>query len=172
VVQYLFGDPLPEALQTFFELGAALREAGRMPLSLPPVELGVYDLVGAVAAPRVLVGADVLPWRPMRGVYLLIEQTAGGGGGGDDPASTLTDLVQTDGVAGLWHHRGARHHERFAETSDLQLTVCYLDGDPVHTAARLGEALQPRWEQLDVVPLLAAPFEVVLPWAWDRAVPG
>src|SRR3546814_10544470 len=49
--------------------------------------------VGArVAAPRVKVGADVLPWWPVGGVYLTLEQ-------GTASAQRLLDV---EGVAGVW----------------------------------------------------------------------
>ena len=44
-----------------------------------------------VAAPRVKVGADVLPWWPTKGVYLLLEKAV------NPPA----DLVDVDGVGGV-----------------------------------------------------------------------
>src|SRR5436190_1209036 len=36
IVQYLFAEPVAPAIDRFFALGAELREAGRMPLRLPP----------------------------------------------------------------------------------------------------------------------------------------
>src|SRR5262245_45701567 len=90
VMTYLFTDP--EALEPFGALGAALAKGGRMPLRLPNVELAAYRLDGTDAAPRVCVGADVIPWRPALGVYLLVER-------GATPASALVDVP---GVAGVW----------------------------------------------------------------------
>jgi hypothetical protein len=115
VVAYLFADPVDAGLDTFFALGADLRQAGRMPVRLPLVELGGYQLAGATAAPRVLVGADVLPWRPCRGVYLLLER-----GSFRAPGS----LLDVAGVAGAWSYDGnGALHPRLAVTSGLHLTV-------------------------------------------------
>ncbi|MCU1380925.1 MAG: hypothetical protein JWN29_3908 [Acidimicrobiales bacterium] len=162
VVQYLFAEPVDESLAAFFGLGGALRGAGRMPLRLPGVELGGYRLAATVAARRVLAGADVLPWRPARGAYLLVEE------GGQVPA----ELVEVPGVAGLWSWEGsATVHVDLAPTDGLRLTVCYLDDDPVATACRLAPVLSDRWSA-GVVPLLAAPFEPVVPWQWERSLPG
>jgi hypothetical protein len=163
VVLYLFADPVVASLDTFFDLGGALGAAGRMPLRLPAVELGGYELVGRAASLRVLAGADVLPWRPARGAYLLIES-----GGADND---LAELVDVPGVAGIWRYRGARPYPRLADTTALHLTVCYLDDDPVQVAGRIAGDLADRWRSGEVVPMLGAPFEVVVPWAWDRALP-
>jgi hypothetical protein len=163
VVQYLFAEPIDVSLATFFDLGADLGAAGRMPVRLPSVELAGYEWAGAVAAPRVLAGADVLPWRPARGVYLLIESGA---------TAPVAPLLAVPGVAGAWRYTGTgSRHERFASTEGLRLDVCYLDDDPVVTAARLAPVLAERWASGDTVPVLAAPFVTVVPWAWDRALP-
>ena len=163
VMQYLFADPVEAGLQEFFDLGADLHAIGRMPLRLPPVELGGYELVERYASPRVLVRDKVLPWRPARGVYLVIER-------GKERAE-LSTLCDVPGVAGAWRYHGGKFHERFADTTDLTLTVCYLDEDVIATALRLGTALTESWHGGSLVPLLAAPFETVTPWVWDRALP-
>lgn len=163
VVAYLFADPEEAALDTFFALGKDLREAGRMPVLLPPVELGGYQLVDKVAAPRVVVGADVLPWRPQRGVYLLLE---------DGPPASTAGLLEVDGVAGAWTFAGsASLHERLADTEARSLTLLYLDDDPALVGERLEEPLRERWTAPGAAPLLAAPFMTVRPWAWDAALP-
>ena len=164
LVAYLFADPVDAGLETFFALGADLRGAGRMPVRLPPVELAGYELTGKVAAPRVLVGADVLPWRPCRGVYLLLER---------GKVATPDVLLEAPGVAGAWSYEGtATLHPRLAGTEGAHLTVAYLDDDPAATAGRLAEVLVARWASGAVSPLLAAPFVTVVPWAWDAALPG
>lgn len=163
VVAYLFADPVEPALDTFFALGKDLREAGRMPVLLPPVELGGYRVIDKVAAPRVLVGADVLPWQPHRGVYLLLET--------GPPAST-GGLLEVDGVAGAWTFTGSDSlHARLADTEARCLTVLYLDDDPALVGGRLEGPLTERWEAVEATPLFAAPFVTVTPWAWDAALP-
>lgn len=163
VVCYLFADPLAPALDTFFELGADLRGAGRMPRRLPAVELGGWERRGGLAAPAALVGADVLPWRPARGVYLLIE--AG-------PTADPADVVDVPGVAGAWIFDGTSAlHDRLASTEPLRLTIAYLEDSPSEVAVRLADVLRARWQSGGIEPLLAAPFVTVVPWAWDAAVP-
>lgn len=158
VVQYLFADAGQETLDRFFALGGELRAAGRMPISLPPVELGAYELVDRIAAEHALVRAEVLPWRPSRGAYVVIEA-------GD--VSDSAAIAAVPGVAGCWRFRGGRFHERFADTTGLHLTVSWLDDDPVAVAERIGTVLAPTAGAL----ALAAPFEALVPWAWDRALP-
>ncbi len=68
VMTYFFSDTA--GLDRFLTLSAALGGAGRKLPLLPPVERGVYGVQSRVAAARVKVGADVLPWWPARGVYL------------------------------------------------------------------------------------------------------
>jgi hypothetical protein len=153
VMTYWFADPA--SLGSFMALGRALAVAGRMPLRLPSVEVASYQVAGAVAAPRVVVGADVVPWRPAVGVYLLLEQGA----------AAAARLSEAEGVAGVW----------WATRTDgdvvTQLTHCFLDDDPVVVAGRLEPLLADRWRTGEVQALLAAPFFSVVPYAWDRYLP-
>ncbi len=156
VMTYLFAGR--SAIDPFFALGGALGAGGRMPLRLPSVHAGVYDLIGKIAAPRVLAGADVIAWRPTRGVYVLIEHAS--------VTTAADDLLQVDGVAGAW----------WATTSlegDMaqQITYCFLDEDPVEVAARLAPVVRERWNMGAVTPLLAAPFHTLVPFEWDRYLP-
>ena len=160
VMTYLFSDPA--ALTPFNDLGAALHNGGRMPLRLPTVEFMTADLAGKAAAPVAVAGADVLPWRPARGVYLVIER-------GETPADALAGVP---GVAGVWWYRGALAPAPFGtDARGLQITYCYLDDDPVATAALLGNELRRRWASSDVVGLLAAPFHTPVPFDWTRHLP-
>jgi hypothetical protein len=81
------------AMDAFQDLNAALHAAGRSPYLLPLVERGVYRVDGMAASPRIKVGADVLLWWPVKGVYFMIER-----GGGP-----VADLLDVQGVGGaLW----------------------------------------------------------------------
>lgn len=94
-----------------------------------------------VAASRIKVGADVLPWWLARGVYVLVETDA----------PTPTDLA------------GAPARQT--------LSYCFLDQDPVVAAGRLRLALEQRWADGTATPLFAAPYHVVVAHEWDRHVP-
>src|SRR5262249_37063808 len=100
----------------------------------------------------VKVGAAVLPWSPLAGGYLLVEQGA----------ATASDLVDTAGVAGAWWGVTIPVEPVYAGAPpDLHITLCFLDDDPVETAERLRPVLDKRWSGRGVVPLLAAPFYTV-----------
>lgn len=90
VMTYFFTDRA--GLRGFNELSSALGNAGRKLPLLPPVERGVYEVRAKAAAPRVKVGSDVLPWLPVRGVFLLVERGS----------ASASPLVEVPGVAGAW----------------------------------------------------------------------
>jgi hypothetical protein len=151
-----------DSLAGFGTLSNALT-GDRRGVSLPGVTFGTFGLVGKVATPRVAVGSDVLPWRPALGAYLLIEE--------GEPAApgTVTDV---DGVAGAWWHGGVRTATLpTIDSRGLALTLFFLDDDPVDVAERLRGPLQERWSEGGIAPVLAAPFHLVVPFAWDRYLP-
>jgi hypothetical protein len=160
VMTYFFTEQA--GLDGFNELSAALGSAGRKLRLLPPVERGVYEVQTKVAAPRVKVGSDVLPWLPVRGAFVLVERR-----------STSTDpLVEVAGVAGVWSAMSQQVDASLASAQGGQsITYCFLDDDPVATAERLQPVLSARWAGSDAEPLFAAPFFAVVPFEWDRYVP-
>ena len=160
VMTYFFSDTA--GLDGFLTLSDALGGAGRKLPLLPHVERGVYGVQSRLAAARVKVGADVLPWWPARGVYLLLETH-------EAPA---TELLAVDGVAGIWSTVALDVGPALASApAGQQLTYCFLDDDPVATAERLRPVLEKRWKATDIEPLFAAPFHPVVPYEWDRYVP-
>jgi hypothetical protein len=170
VMTYLFS--AVTGLKPFNDLAVALGGAGRIPYLLPLVERGVYRLGGMSAAPRIKVGADVLPWWPLTGVYLLVEQGETGGAA----------LLEIPGVAGAWWGEGIELDRRdphfstvdgrpYSQARGLQITYCFLDDDPIDTAQRLRGILEKRWADTGVLPLLAAPFFPVVGSDYDRRVP-
>src|ERR1700761_6616457 len=62
VMTYFFASPA--GMTGFLDLAKALIGAARKLPLLPPVERGVYRVEEKTAAPRVKIGADVLPWWP------------------------------------------------------------------------------------------------------------
>lgn len=158
VMTYLFTGI--DGLAGFYELGAALDAGGRMTHRLPSVGYLTAQLIGKAAAPRVVAGADVIPWRPALGVYLLIEE------GSASPAG----LIDLPGVAGVWWYDAPP--EPGTGGRSRQVTYCFLDSDPVEAAAALGEAASERWRRGEIAGLLAAPFHTLVPYAWDRFLPG
>jgi hypothetical protein len=160
VMTYFFTDQ--SGMTGFLDLAKALSSAGRKLPLLPPVERGIYRVEDKAAAPRVKIGADVLPWRPVRGAYLLLEADASG----------ATELTDVDGVAGVWSALSKSVDARLASAPAGQtISYCFLDDDPVATADRLRPVLEKRWSNNGIEPLFAAPFHVVVPYEWDRYVP-
>ncbi len=156
VMTYFFASL--DGFKGFSDLAVALGGAGRIPYLLPLVERGVYRLDGMVASARIKVGADVLPWWPIRGVYILVERGQ----------ATSSEIVDVPGVAGVWWGESTRVDDfptadgsPMSSLEGLQLTYCFLDDDPVATAQRLHWALEKRWLANAVEPLLAAPFFTV-----------
>lgn len=160
VMSYLFTGA--EGLPAFNTLGAALNEAGRMPLRLPSIKYMTANLAGKIAAPRAVAGADVIPWRPARGVYMIVEE------GRSSPAS----LASIPGVAGVWWYESDGPESSGRDAAGLQITYCYLDEEPVEVAAAMKHAMQARWEAGPVRGLLAAPFYSVVPFEWDKYLPA
>jgi hypothetical protein len=160
VMTYFFTDQ--SGMTGFLDLAKALIGAGRKLPLLPPVERGIYGVDAKTAAARVKVGADVLPWWPIRGVYLLLEANA----------TAPTSLTDVDGVAGVWSGTSQSVDARLASAPVGQtISYCFLDEDPVSSAQRLRPVLEKRWNDDGIEPLLAAPFHVVVPYEWDRYVP-
>lgn len=157
VMTYFFTDP--SGMEGFLDLSHALGDAGRKLALLPPVERGVYDVHRKAAAPRVKVGADVLPWWPLRGAYLIVARES----------PPVDQLLEVDGVAGLWSSTALDVGPRLASAPAGQhLTYVFLDDDPVSTARRIHPVVA-RW---DPTPLFAAPFHPVVPHEWDRHLPS
>ncbi|TGD73414.1 hypothetical protein E4634_10290 [Mangrovimicrobium sediminis] len=147
-------------MKEFYDLAVALNQAGRSPFIMPPVNRGAYTLDGAQAAPRIRTGRDVLPWYPVRGLYLLLEEGAA-------PPLALPAL---DGVAGIYHATSF-DCDLAGIAAGQKLTLLFLDEDPAATAGTLRPLLEARWAEGTARPLLAAPFHCVVPYEWDRYLP-
>lgn len=149
------------AFEQFKALSAALG-GERRPFRLPSVDSGYLRLAGKCAARHAIAGADVIPWRPSRGVYFIAEQ------GSASPAA----LAEIAGVAGIWwFHGGQQPVPGFRDNSGLQLSYCFLDQDPVEIAQGLRAPLERRWAEHAIKPLLAGPFHTLVPFEWSRYLP-
>jgi hypothetical protein len=139
---YLMTEPVDETLRAFRQLGRDLYDAGRFHLHRHAHLSGPFALVDTAVAPRVLISAEAVPYRPHRGVYATV-QTASAA------ALDLDVVCATDGVAGAWV---------FADDAQ-RITVAWLDGEPVQVA----RTLAPPGAGVE----LAGPFETITPWQWD-----
>jgi hypothetical protein len=175
-------DPVDQTLVSFAQLGRRAAETGRYPEPATSHLLGAFHLEQAYAAPRVLVSAEAIPFRPHRGVELLVEAPTSGG----DVAAWmrwhhtehLPALLAVDGAAGAYVFRsstllgiGPEQGRRFGvppwDPGDRIVTVVYLDDDITATAERLEPLLRARWSTGAVAPELAGPFRsMVTHEAW------
>jgi hypothetical protein len=105
---------------------------------------GPFDIVGRWAAPRVRISAAAVPFRPSRGVYVIV-----------GPAVDGAALVEHAGVAGAW---------QFADGGDgRHVTVAFVDGDLERSAAALGSW----WASSGVPAEWAGPLEGIDAFHWD-----
>ncbi|MBV8461754.1 MAG: hypothetical protein JO368_00565 [Acidimicrobiales bacterium] len=179
VVCYLMGEPVDPTVDAFLSLGRELAEVGRYPVAMPNQYRGALRLRQARAAPRVLVSDAVVPFRPHRGIYLVVEGARDGGSGdvggveefgalGDLPDESMDALLETPGVAGVWVYATSGDLRRsMFSPGDLRITVCYLDDDPNTVAGRLGDLVGRLGHDGSRVQL-AAPFESIVRWDWEH----
>jgi hypothetical protein len=189
VVCYLMGNPVDETLNEFFTLGRALAEMGRFSQALPSQFLGGLRLLEAQAAPRTLISDDVVPFRPNRGIYLVVEELDTSAAPAAPAASAaraarddylqrvhtevLPALISVPGVAGALAFGTSPAIRRPTFTPGaFRITACYLDEDPATVGEHLGPVLERLWKDAPVRPLLAAPFESMMIWDWDRFGPA
>lgn len=173
VVQYLIGEPVDHALDEFFDLALRLAALGRMRPRPPTLFLSGLPLVATYASPAALVSPEVVPYRPSRGIYLVVEEVTGAEGFDRHllwlQREHLPEVVRLGGVAGAWLFATAGPRVREAFTpGDHRVTVCYLDEPPAELTPALAARWEESWEHPGVRPLLAAPFESVVSYDWDR----
>lgn len=165
---YLMTDPIEETLDDFFDLGVRLRELDRFHQHRRAHLTGPFRIGGTVAAPRVLVSGAAIPFRAHRGIYVIVEELhddTSGATAGDDP-----ELLETPGVAGMWTFTTPTGlTSRRWSPGARQITVCWLDDDPLQVAERISPLVLARRERLESVAnvTFAGPFETITPWEWD-----
>lgn len=177
VVCYLMGEPLDQTLDDFFALGRTLAAMGRFSDRMPTQYAAALRLLECHAAPRVLISAEVVPFRPHSGIYLIVEEPV-------DPAQwdtylrrshseLLPQLTAVDGVAGLLVFGMAPSLRRTACTpGEHRITLCYLDREPAEVGAELAPLLRNAWAGAPSRTVLAAPFESMMRWDWERFEPA
>ena len=172
VVNYLVGDPVQQTHDDFMQLGPRLAEMGRFPEVRPSLQLRMPALLHWYAAPQALISPEVVPFRPHRGVVVIVEEPVG-----EDVASWLqwlhTDhypaVLATPGVAGAWMYGTTSTWNLHPATlGDPQYTtVIYLDDDPLATTKALTPLVEKRWRSGAVRPLFAGPLRTMIEWeAW------
>ncbi|GAA1235893.1 hypothetical protein GCM10009676_19940 [Prauserella halophila] len=184
VATYLFRDPVEQALATWSRLGEDSFQWGRGPL-IPGVQRRMTSFfvpTKGYAAPSALVSADVLPFRPNRGVHFTLSRYAAPHGQNTHELFAWQDrvlmpaLLDLDGVAGAWtfsfdHHQQHRTLPITSNATDspgsLRVRLVYLDGDPLETTSAILRAERDAATQgLDDAEevLLSTPLRTIVPW--------
>ena len=110
-----------------------------------------------VAAPRVLVRAESVPFRPHRGIYVVVE-----GAGASDTARARSRAHGAPGVAGLWTFGSGEESDAHPwKPGDQRITVAWLDDDPND-----GRRRSSRRSNIADGVTFAGPFETITPWEW------
>jgi len=172
VVSYLVADPVEQTFAEFMDLGRRLADKGRFPERRPSLALRMLALLHQQAAPRVLVSDEVVPFRPHRGVMVVVEQPTGA-----RPDRWLqwlrTDhypsLLEAPGTAGAWMFGSTRAWTLPAagRGDAVYATVLYLDDNPLAITKALTPLIEQRWASGDVRPLFAGPLRTMVEWeAW------
>jgi hypothetical protein len=161
---YLMGEPVDTTLEEFRALGERLHAVGRFHEHRRSRLSGPFIVTGMIAAPRVLVSAEAVPYRPNLGVYVVVRDGVVPAG---EEAVLAGALVGAEGVAGLWSFAtSARFDNHGWHPGTRTITVCYLDADPLETASALSPLLLATVDDAHPV-VFAGPLETITPWRWD-----
>ena len=104
-VHYLVGDPVEKTFDDFVTIGRALRDNGRFPVVRPSLQVAGLRLLQWQSSPHALVSPEVVPFRPHRGIVLIVEEPTEGRP--DDwlqwlHAEHYPGLLATPGTVGAW----------------------------------------------------------------------
>ena len=129
---YLMTEPVEETLKEFYEHGRALGKVGRFHKHRRALMSGPFRIVDGAAAPRVLIRDESVPFRPHRGIYVIVEAA-----GAPDCAAHEAAVMAAPGVAGLWSFGSGEASESHPwQPGDERITVAWLDEDPVTRRGR------------------------------------
>lgn len=175
VTLYLMGEPLADTLAAFAELGAELSALGRFHRHRRSHLAGPHAVLAAHAPPRVRIDPSVVPWRPHRGVHVLVEERRAGAG--FDGYAAWLDVVHgpavlaVDGVAGQWTFDSRDlTGDLYQPLAERRITVTWLDDDALAVNQRLDSAVAERIERADASGYevtWAGPLETITPGEWD-----
>jgi len=145
LTMYLMTEPVTETLEEFAEVRERLAKLGRFYEHRRARLSGAWVFLEALAAPRTLVAPEVIPYRPNRGVYVVI----------DEPAPDAEQDKSDDPPPSL-------------EVQDsTRITVAFLDEDPLEVAASVGPLVEEHWAGAPVRPRFAGPLSTITPWEWN-----
>jgi len=160
VTLYLMTDPVVRTLREFMQLGRELHEANRFHLHRRARLSGPFRFTDARVAPRVLISAEAVPYRPNLGVYVELEERSAEIEPAADDAligSHLDALCARPGVAGAWS---------FAD-EERRVTVSWLDAPPLDLNESIRAEGDAHRSGAPGRTVFAGPFESITPWQWD-----
>jgi hypothetical protein len=155
VTCYLMAEPIGSTLDDFFALGKELHRLDRFFRARRAHLTGPFRVECASASARILISAAAVPFRPNRGVYVIVEEP-----GSNDAADALLTIP---GVAGVWTFAtdDALTSARWTDGA-RRITVAWLDDEPLAVAAGIAPVVATRTGVA-----FAGPFETITPWRWD-----
>ncbi|HLY83135.1 MAG TPA: hypothetical protein VKQ71_09115 [Acidimicrobiales bacterium] len=181
---YWFREPVDQSRREWQDLGSRSFQWGRRPeLAWAKRNLLQFcDLVKGYVNPRVLVSAEVLPFRPTRGIWLTVSQVAGDVIATEDlyrwyDEVRIPDMLACRGCAGAWtfvSEEAFGSYQSPDRAPTLRIHVYFLDEDPLDVAADLAQH-EARWRSarrsrdtsgVEEV-LFDGPLRVIIPWQWD-----
>lgn len=173
---YLMQEPLDAALAEFLDVGKALGRAGRFHQQRHAHLSGPFTIVDRRASERVLVSAGALPYRPHRGVHVIVESLDDNNSGAvsryDDwwRSAHAPALCALDGVAGVWQFAtSARFDAHRWRPGPRRIALVWIDGDLETTSTALRDVDQPRAAIAASAAHddMTATLETITPWQWD-----
>ncbi|MGQ0824282.1 MAG: hypothetical protein ACT4OX_04470 [Actinomycetota bacterium] len=153
ITMYLMTEPVERTLRAFYQRGVELGRLGRFHKHRTSHLTGGWRVDAMAAAPRVLVSPEAVPYRPHRGVYVIVEPAAAAW----DPSV----LVDEPEVAGVWTFRKPVVVDGLPwQPGDRRVTVCWCDDDPLGAAPGIGA-------RIGGAPEYAGPLLTITPGRWD-----
>lgn len=156
VAMYWFNDPAAQSIREWNQLGADSFEWGRGPL-IPGVErplLGFFRPIKGYASASALVSAEVLPYRPNRGVHLTLTRFDDARGAvahehhANEDRTLIPELLGLTGVAGVWtfsfsHHQSVTMRPRAISADpagSMRIRLVYIDDGLKSTTDRITQS--------------------------------
>jgi hypothetical protein len=185
VTAYWFAEPSEQSIREWQDLAEISFQWGRRPdrpWTVRPVQ-GFFSCVRTYVSPSLSLSPDALPYRPKRGIYVVLTRVA-------DPHSdaahdlfewydsvAIPEHVAKPGVAGActfssdsttldegWSQRQGTttFDEGSGERGQIRVHLYFLEADP-----KGGDFAPPAAESTAEKVLFAGALETITPWQWD-----
>jgi hypothetical protein len=183
-----FRAPVEVAIRGFHDAHERASHIGA-PLSADCIERPLHGLfmpLKGYTHRRVRIAADALPFRPARGIYLLVSRFARRDAEAElayhwYDATHIPDLLECRGAAGAWSFATADvfRPDRDITAPVLRIIQVYLDDDPLAFVTDMAERT-PSWRRAGRLAdtsgveevLFASPLYTITAWQWDWLAKG